>query len=75
MIRSVDDLTMCRPELLSVLRLGTVRWWKDDNGHGRITADDGEVLFASFAHIVSWRRLTTVVSKARQALDRSLARS
>lgn len=47
-----DDLDVRRPELLDVLRLGTVRWWKDDKGYGRITADDGEVLFASFAHVV-----------------------
>lgn len=25
--------------------MGTVRWFKDEKGYGRITADDGEVLF------------------------------
>ncbi|HSS01234.1 MAG TPA: cold shock domain-containing protein, partial [Kofleriaceae bacterium] len=34
-------------------------WWKDDKGCGRITADDGEVLWASFAGIEGdgWRSL------------------
>jgi CspA family cold shock protein len=52
MISAVDDLAIRREELLNVLRLGTVRWWKEDKGFGRITADDGEVLFASFAYLV-----------------------
>jgi cold shock CspA family protein len=26
-----------------------VRWYKDDKGHGRITGDDGEVLFVHFS--------------------------
>ena len=32
-------------------RSGTVRWFKDEKGYGRITADDGEVLFFHFAQI------------------------
>jgi cold shock protein len=42
-----------RAELLGVRRTGTVRWFKDDNGYGRITADDGEVLFVHFSGIVA----------------------
>ena len=30
---------------------GTVRWWKDDKGYGRINGDDGYVYFAHFAAI------------------------
>jgi cold shock protein len=28
---------------------GTVRWWKDDKGYGRITGDDGYVYFCHFS--------------------------
>ena len=49
---SGDDLDIRRPELRGVSRTGTVRWWKDDKGYGRITADDGEVLFAHFSGLV-----------------------
>lgn len=28
---------------------GTVRWWKDENGYGRITGDDGYVYFCHFS--------------------------
>jgi len=45
------DLDIRRPELQGVRRSGTVRWWKEDHGYGRITADDGEVLFAHFSAI------------------------
>ena len=31
---------------------GTVRWWKDDKGYGRINGDDGYVYFAHFSGIV-----------------------
>ena len=48
----MDDLSIRRPDLLNVLRLGTVRWWKEDKGYGRITADDGEVLFVHFSEVV-----------------------
>ncbi|MBV9818118.1 MAG: cold shock domain-containing protein [Solirubrobacterales bacterium] len=48
-----NDLDIRRPELLGVRRCATVRWFKDDKGYGRITADDGEVLFVHFAHIVA----------------------
>ncbi len=34
-------------------RSGTVRWFKEDKGYGRITADDGEVLFVHFSDIVA----------------------
>jgi cold shock protein len=46
------DLDIRRPDLRGVRRLGTVRWWKDDQGYGRITADDGEVLWAHFSAIL-----------------------
>jgi CspA family cold shock protein len=28
---------------------GTVRWWKDDKGYGRITGDDGYIYFCHFS--------------------------
>jgi CspA family cold shock protein len=46
------DLDLRRPDLLGQRRTGTVRWYKDDKGCGRITADDGEVLFVHFSGIV-----------------------
>jgi len=46
-----EDLDIRRPELRGVRRLGVVRWYEDDKGHGRITADDGEVLFVHFTDI------------------------
>ena len=46
-----DDLDIRRPELLGVRRTGTIRWYKDEKGYGRITADDGEVLFVHFSGI------------------------
>jgi CspA family cold shock protein len=46
-----DDLDIRRPELRGVRRTGTVRWYKDDKGYGRITADDGDVLFVHFSGI------------------------
>ncbi len=45
------DLDIRRDDLLGVRRTGTVRWFKDDKGYGRITADDGEVLFVHFTGI------------------------
>ncbi len=45
------DLGIRRPELRGVRRSGVVRWYKDDQGSGRITADDGEVLFVHFSDI------------------------
>jgi CspA family cold shock protein len=33
------------PRVLS----GTVRWWKDDKGYGRVTGDDGYVYFCHFS--------------------------
>jgi cold shock protein len=47
----LDDLEIRRPDLLDVRRTGTVRWYKEEKGHGRITADDGEVLFVHFSAI------------------------
>ena len=44
-----DDLASRCPELLGVRCFGTVRWFKEDKGYGRITADDGEVLWFRFA--------------------------
>ena len=46
------DLDIRRTDLKGVRRFGTVRWFKDDKGYGRITADDGEVLFVHFSGIV-----------------------
>jgi ribosome-associated protein len=46
-----EDLDIRRSELRGVRRLGVVRWYKDDKGYGRITADDGEVLFVHFSDI------------------------
>jgi cold shock CspA family protein len=46
-----DDLDIRRPELRDVRRTGTVRWYKDDQGYGRITAEDREVLFVHFSGI------------------------
>jgi cold shock CspA family protein len=46
-----DDLDIRRPDLLGIRRTGTVRWYKEEKGYGRITADDGEVLFVHFSGI------------------------
>lgn len=46
-----DGLDIRRPELKGVRRPGTVLWFKDEKGYGRITADDGEVLFVHFSGI------------------------
>jgi CspA family cold shock protein len=46
------DLDIRRPDLRGVRRRGTVRWWKVDQGYGRITADDGEVLWAHFSALI-----------------------
>ncbi len=56
-----DSLDIRRPELRGVQRSGSVRWYKDDKGYGRITADDGEVLFVHFSSIVAegYRSLET----------------
>jgi CspA family cold shock protein len=48
----MTDLDIRRPDLKDVQRLATVRWYKDEKGYGRITADDGEVLFVHFSGIV-----------------------
>lgn len=48
----MPDLDLRRPDLLGQRRPGTVRWYKDDKGYGRIAADDGEVLFVHFSGIV-----------------------
>jgi CspA family cold shock protein len=45
------DLGIRRPDLPDARRLGTVRWVKDEKGYGRITADDGEVLWFHFGSI------------------------
>src|SRR3954469_4228282 len=54
------DLDIRRDDLLGVQRTGTVRWFKEDKGYGRISADDGEVLFVHFTAVVSdgYRTLT-----------------
>jgi cold shock CspA family protein len=46
-----DDLEIRRSDLKGARRLGTVRWFKEEKGYGRITADDGEVLFVHFSSI------------------------
>lgn len=46
-----DDLEMRRDDLLGTLRTGTVRWFDEEKGYGRITSDDGEVLFVHFSGI------------------------
>lgn len=38
---------------MDVERLGTVRWFKAEKGYGRVTADDGEVLFVHFSDVVA----------------------
>jgi cold shock CspA family protein len=48
----MSDLDIRRPDLKDASRRGTVRWFKDEKGYGRITADDGEVLFVHFSGIV-----------------------
>jgi hypothetical protein len=37
----MSDLDIRRPDLKDASRRGTVRWFKDEKGYGRITADDG----------------------------------
>jgi CspA family cold shock protein len=44
-------LDIRRPELLGVRREGTARWFKEDKVYGRITADDGEILWVWHADI------------------------
>ena len=31
---------------------GTVRWWKNEKGYGRITGDDGYVYFCHFSALL-----------------------
>ena len=47
----MSDLDIRRPDLKDQTRGGTVRWYDDERGFGRITADDGEVLFVHFSSI------------------------
>ena len=47
-----EDLDIRRPELLGARRTGTVRWFRAEKGYGRITSDDGEVLFVHFSDVV-----------------------
>jgi CspA family cold shock protein len=51
-IRQVRDLDVRRPDLKDRTRSGTVRWFDEERGFGRITADDGEILFVHFSSIV-----------------------
>jgi cold shock CspA family protein len=48
-----EELDRRRPELMGVVRLGKVRWFNDEKGYGRLTADDGEVLFVHFSDVVA----------------------
>jgi cold shock CspA family protein len=50
-IAQVRDLDVRRPDLKDQTRSGTVRWFDEERGFGRITADDGEVLFVHFSAI------------------------
>lgn len=47
-----EDLDVRRPDLREVVRAGSVRWFDAEKGYGRITADDGEVLFVHFSDLV-----------------------
>ena len=49
---TTDDLDIRRPELKDIARRRAVRWFDGEKGYGRITADDGEVLFVHFSEIV-----------------------
>jgi cold shock protein len=49
--RSVSSVASEGPTRAERALTGTVRWWKDDKGYGRITGDDGYVYFAHFADI------------------------
>lgn len=51
MRQASEDLDIRRPELRGIRRRGVVRWYHEDKGYGRITADDGEVLFVHFSDI------------------------
>ena len=66
---TAEDLDNRRPGLRGVRRLGVVRWSKDDKGYGRITADDGEVLFVHFSAQTS--RLTATGRSSRVSGCRS----
>jgi CspA family cold shock protein len=41
----VEERRRVKPRVLS----GTVRWWKDEKGYGRITGDDGYIYFSHFS--------------------------
>jgi cold shock protein len=46
-----SDLDIRRPDLMGFRREGTVRWFTDEKGYGRIAADDGEVLWFHHSEI------------------------
>lgn len=48
----MSDLNIRHPDPVGVRRTGTVRWFDEDRGQGRITADDGEVLFVHHVAIL-----------------------
>jgi cold shock protein len=37
------------PGTFQTMLVGTVRWWKDEKGYGRITGDDGYIYFCHFS--------------------------
>ena len=41
----IDERRSKPPRVLT----GTVRWWKDEKGYGRVTGDDGYIYFAHFS--------------------------
>lgn len=48
----MSDLDIRRPDLRDAPCRGAVRWFENEKGYGRITADDREVLFVHFSGIV-----------------------
>lgn len=78
-----DALDIRRPDLRGVRRSGKVRWFKEEKGYGRITAEDGEVLFVHFSSIEvkdyrtleSGQRVTFVWAGAMHNHGRHIAES
>jgi CspA family cold shock protein len=73
-VEELRDLGIRRPDRLGIRRTGTVRWFNDEKGYGRVTADDGEVLFVHYSHVLAegFRSLTegqrvSFVWKGREA--------
>ena len=41
----IEERSRMEPRVLT----GTVRWWKDEKGYGRITGDDGYIYFCPYS--------------------------